>query len=1114
MDAKDDLLDVASLEDEFYSEGHDLGIKDGRIAGQVEGKVFGIEKGFEKALEMGRLRGRASCWMKRLSTLPERNALSTSEEQHLAEPASNIPQHVPKSIVDAMMSLTKDARTVMPLPPNVRLEKHINALLSITDPKGLPKENDDDAVANFDNNLKRAMAKVKLITSMIGEPWDSENPADKPDVSSQKGDGSGNIEDLSSLSQEDEDGDSDHIFLAVDIKERGTIGCAYYIAREERLYCMDDVKIGGLEIIERLKIEIQPTILLLSPRVEHAKGSGSRDRLGSLVEGNETAPTSYQIEIRPPQEFSYDGARSKLVGVDSLFQHQDHGINFFVPGESSIDNEVDLTNLGSTDRQGKLLRLSSWVDFTSRVSVGCLGAVLACIQRRRGTEYLPEDPAAEYAYRVKSVEMFSLKGTMFINADTLVALQIFLPESHPNAFNQGPGSQGAKESLSVYGLFQHLARTPQGKVRLRQCFLRPTLDSHEINERLDFVSALVRPENAIPLQKLSKSMSKIKNIRTTMVHLHKGINGGSKGPSAFRSGVWATLLAFAYHTIDILDTLGEVTGELSMRVRAFDAMNRFDLHAVGKMIHDIVDLEASVDQHRTVVKYGVSEDLDNVRRVYDGMDDLLGKTALAIVRSLPQDVDINLNVIYFPQLGFHITVPINHETGQAVYSGGEELWERMFTTQNQVYFKDSRMQEMDETIGDLWGAICEKEIEISYDLAQHVLEYEKMLVSVSDLCGELDLLLALAQGAVQNKLVRPKVGTSSNTLDIKAGRHLLQEMMVPSFVPNDLVLAGGSDSNDSDSSPLTGSHSNLPTTLLLTGPNYSGKTIYLKTAAHITYLAHLGSFVPAASATVPLTDAILTRLSTRETISRIESAFLLDLQQIAQCLTLATPRSLVLIDEFGKGTDAADGAGLCAGVLQHFLDRPREEAPKILAATHFHELFELGFITPPPPTSPDHGKLAFGHMAIQISPIHLNPTPRPSPLFDQVVYLYTFQPGLSTESFGTVCAALNGVPEVIVDRARALGDVLRRGEDLVGVMCGGMDEEERRGLERAEGVARGFLEVDFEGGVEEDVVDWEGVLGAVVGEGADERGDEDRDGRQVVEELEGSVEGSVVEIVD
>jgi DNA mismatch repair protein MSH5 len=123
--------------------------------------------------------------------------------------------------------------------------------------------------------------------------------------------------------------------------------------------------------------------------------------------------------------------------------------------------------------------------------------------------------------------------------------------------------------------------------------------------------------------------------------------------------------------------------------------------------------------------------------------------------------------------------------------------------------------------------------------------------------------------------------------------------------------------------------------LVLTGPNYSGKSVYLKQVALIVFMAHVGSFVPAESARIGLTDKILSRVTTRETVSRVQSTFMLDLQQISLALNLATRRSLLIIDEFGKGTEASDGAGLACAVMEHLLSLGTER-PKVIGATHFH----------------------------------------------------------------------------------------------------------------------------------------------------------------------------------
>lgn len=209
--------------------------------------------------------------------------------------------------------------------------------------------------------------------------------------------------------------------------------------------------------------------------------------------------------------------------------------------------------------------------------------------------------------------------------------------------------------------------------------------------------------------------------------------------------------------------------------------------------------------------------------------------------------------------------------------------------------------------------------------------------------------------------------TTDNVIQIKGGRyvkvvvrmisiksvfrHILQELTVPSFVPNDTFLVGGAG-NDASPGPrmdnlrldrpqrqqlinVDNDFDNGASMVVLTGPNYSGKSVYLKQVAIIVFMAHVGSFVPAESATIGITDKILSRVSTRESVSRNQSTFMLDLQQISLALSLATRRSLVVIDEFGKGTDSSDGAGLAAAVIRHLISLG-DERPKVLGATHFH----------------------------------------------------------------------------------------------------------------------------------------------------------------------------------
>lgn len=178
-------------------------------------------------------------------------------------------------------------------------------------------------------------------------------------------------------------------------------------------------------------------------------------------------------------------------------------------------------------------------------------------------------------------------------------------------------------------------------------------------------------------------------------------------------------------------------------------------------------------------------------------------------------------------------------------------------------------------------------------------------------------ILCFVDVAIRFNYTRPILSLDSS-LDIVAGRHPIQEHIVENFIENDTRV---SDTRG----------------ILLSGPNASGKSIYLKQVALIIYMAQIGSFVPAKSATICLCDKILTRIQTRESVSKTSSSFMIDLNQISIILRNYTERSLVIIDEFGKGTESSNGIGLFCAVLENLVQS--DHCPLIFCATHFHEIF-------------------------------------------------------------------------------------------------------------------------------------------------------------------------------
>ncbi|KAJ4380862.1 hypothetical protein N0V86_004224 [Didymella sp. IMI 355093] len=528
----------------------------------------------------------------------------------------------------------------------------------------------------------------------------------------------------------------------------------------------------------------------------------------------------------------------------------------------------------------------------------------------------------------------------------------------------------------------------------------PLLNINVINERLDAVSTFSHPENGAALDALVQNMKNIGNMRAMMINLRKGVGGSVPGRNSLSRSVWTSVRGFSFHALKIKDALQEVLDgdNLAIKKKArmlsrlitstnmiqiLEKFEGYHLAQVGRKISETVDFEKSAEEGRTVILPGIDEELDQMKRTLNGLEDILNQVAGKLSEGMPPNLKASLNVIYFPQIGFLVIVPFDPVTGTAAYDGSfENPWELMFSAEGQVYFKTAEVKEMDDHFGDIYGIISDREIEISHDLAQFVLQYEELFTSCSDACGELDTLLALAQGAKDYKLVRPRM-TLENTVQIEKGRHILQERTVASFVPNDTFIVGGAGDNRSDADQQRDSSSYLqnsttsyesgPSVLILTGPNYSGKSVYLKQVALIVFMAHVGSFVPAENATIGLTDRILSRVTTRETVSRAQSAFMLDLQQISLALNLATRRSLLVVDEFGKGTNASDGAGLACAVIEYLLSLGSER-PKVIGATHFHEIFEMGLLRLRP-------ALSFGHLEVKVDA-------GKSQVDDQITYLY------------------------------------------------------------------------------------------------------------------------------
>lgn len=246
----------------------------------------------------------------------------------------------------------------------------------------------------------------------------------------------------------------------------------------------------------------------------------------------------------------------------------------------------------------------------------------------------------------------------------------------------------------------------------------------------------------------------------------------------------------------------------------------------------------------------------------------------------------------------------------------------MSKTNELLFFKTPLCLEMNEKYAKVYVDICEREQSICKRLVDYVKEYLPAIQSAVHRCAELDCLIALAKFAAIHNLVKPILTQHRQVLQITEGRHILLETQ------------GKFITNDTD---IHADKRNLVNVII--APNASGKSVYLKLIAQIAYLAHIGSFVPARCAKMSIYDAIYTRIYSPESIYQSKSSFMIELQQMGHVMSNSSCHSLILIDEFGRGTTELDGKALLSSCLEHLIWRA-ELAPIAFITTHFHDIYE------------------------------------------------------------------------------------------------------------------------------------------------------------------------------
>lgn len=380
--------------------------------------------------------------------------------------------------------------------------------------------------------------------------------------------------------------------------------------------------------------------------------------------------------------------------------------------------------------------------------------------------------------------------------------------------------------------------------------------------------------------------------------------------------------------------------------------------------------------------------------IKDGFDELVDKYRKATIEGKVWISELearerertgikNLKIRYNDSFGYFI------EVTKANISLVPEDYHRKQTLVNSERYTTEELKQMEDTILGAEKKVIDREYELFCQIREIAAQKVNRLKTTADCISELDALCSLAEVADRNQYVKPEVYDGS-TIEIREGRHPVVEKMLPEnqFVPNDTVL-------DSEDNRL----------LIITGPNMAGKSTYMRQVALITLMAQAGSFVPAQYAKIGIADKIFTRVGASDDLAAGQSTFMVEMTEVANILENATPKSLLILDEIGRGTSTYDGLSIAWAVIEYINDRARLGA-RTLFATHYHELTEL-----------EEKLVGVKNYCVSVRKRG-----------DDIIFLRKINRGGADRSYGVEVAKLAGIPDQVIDRAKYILEELDKSD--------------------------------------------------------------------------------------
>ena len=507
-------------------------------------------------------------------------------------------------------------------------------------------------------------------------------------------------------------------------------------------------------------------------------------------------------------------------------------------------------------------------------------------------------------------------------------------------------------------------RTAMGGRLLRSWLERPLLSVAAINKRLTSVEALVK--SAMDREELIAALTGIGDMERLIGRIVYGSAGG-RDLASLRAALGKLPELKEKLSPFPAGRLGELGESLDLLEDAYALLSRA-----------VVDEPPFSVREGGFIRDGFHPEVDRLRDILSG-----GKSVIADVEAREKEKTgiKSLKVGYNKVFGYYI------EVSKSYYDQVPDAYIRKQTLAGCERYITQELKDLEHTVLTASDRVVALEYEIFTDLRAQVSARMERIQSTAAAVAELDALCSLASAAVKNNYCRPEVD-EGGVIEIHDGRHPVVERMLSGslFVPNDTYMGEREDR-----------------VAIITGPNMAGKSTYMRQVALITLMAQVGSFVPARAARIGVVDRIFTRIGASDDLGAGQSTFMVEMTEVADILKYATSRSLLILDEIGRGTSTFDGMSIARAVLEHCADRKKLGA-KTLFATHYHELTALEEAIP-----------GVKNYSIAIRSRG-----------EELIFLRKIIPGGADRSYGIEVAKLAGLPETVVKKARS---VLRELED-------------------------------------------------------------------------------------